>query len=227
MVPWLKPTSASADGGRLRRLSSASRNCFEHRRGLVGADPALVGIAEGQREPLPADRRLAAGLRRVRRDEGGVRQQALPGAADLDQVVAVGAIAVQEHDELARRSRTRLEPRTVEFSGHQALLLLGSSVAPAFDRSGVVGVAIDQHAVALLARRDNRSTAGAPRPPRQGRQGSASGPISLVVGRVFRCEQRAWPPPATRGRRPARCPHGRGRTGDRCRRSTGRCREPR
>ena len=75
---------------------------FEHRRGLVDAEPALVGIAEGEREPLPADRRLAARLRRMRRHEGGLRQQRLPGAADLDEVVAVGAIAVQEHHQLAR-----------------------------------------------------------------------------------------------------------------------------
>src|SRR5262249_57871033 len=62
---------------------------FEYRRGFVDTGPALVGIAKGQREPLPADRRLAAWLGRVRRDEGTMRQHFLPGAADLDQVVAV------------------------------------------------------------------------------------------------------------------------------------------
>ena len=53
-------------------------------------------------------------------DEGGMRQQPLPGAADLDEVVTVGAVAVQEHHQLARRSRARLEPRTVELSGHHS-----------------------------------------------------------------------------------------------------------
>ena len=36
----------------------------------------------------------------MRRDEGGMRQDARPFAAQADQVVAVGAIAVQEHHEL-------------------------------------------------------------------------------------------------------------------------------
>src|SRR5262249_55818436 len=35
----------------------------QHGRRLVDSAPAFIGIAEGEREPLPADRRLAAGLR--------------------------------------------------------------------------------------------------------------------------------------------------------------------
>ena len=54
----------------------------------------------------------------MRRDERGVGQQALPGAADLDQVVAVGAIAVQEHHQPLGLSARRLEPRTIEFNSH-------------------------------------------------------------------------------------------------------------
>ncbi len=73
---------------------------------------------------MPADRRLTARFRRVRRDERRMRQQTLPSAADLDEVVAVGAVAVQEHDELARRPGFRLEPWTVELRGHQALRLI-------------------------------------------------------------------------------------------------------
>ena len=54
----------------------------------------------------------------MRRHEGGLRQQLLPGATDLDEVVAVGAIAMQENDKLSRRAGAWIEPRTVEFSGH-------------------------------------------------------------------------------------------------------------
>src|SRR5260370_3938956 len=89
--------------------------CKDGRR-LVDTGPAFIGIAEGEREPLPANRRLAAGLGGVRGDEGRLGQESLPRPADVDEVVAVGAVAVQEHDELARRSRARLEPRTVELS---------------------------------------------------------------------------------------------------------------
>jgi hypothetical protein len=44
----------------------------------------------------------------------------LPGAADLDQVVAVGAVAMQEHHQLARRAAcARFDARSVEISSHQ------------------------------------------------------------------------------------------------------------
>ena len=118
-------------GRQVAALELGVEEAVEHRRRLVDADPALVGIAEGERKPLPAHRRLAARLRRVRRDEGGLRQQPLPGAADLDQVVAVGAVAVQEHDQLARRARARLEPRTVELTGHRPHVFASARCAAA------------------------------------------------------------------------------------------------
>ena len=108
-------------GRQIAALEFGIEKLVKHRHGFVGADPALVGIAHRERKPLPADRRLAAGLRCVRRDERGVRQQPLPGATDLDQIVAVGAVAVQEDDELAGRPGLRLEPWPVELRGHQAL----------------------------------------------------------------------------------------------------------
>ena len=89
---------------------------IEHRRRHLHAGPALARIAERQRKPFAPHRRLPARPRRVRRDEGGVGQQALPGAADIDQVVAVGAVAVQEDDELLRFARARRQARAVEFS---------------------------------------------------------------------------------------------------------------
>src|SRR5262249_55985088 len=93
-------------------------------RGFVDTGPAFIGIAEGEREPLPADWRLSAWLRRVRGDECGLRQEALPGATDLDEVVAVGAIAVQEHDELARGRRGRAQARAAHAGDHRAQPLL-------------------------------------------------------------------------------------------------------
>ena len=90
--------------------------------GRVDAAPALVGIPEGEGEPFPPAGRRAAGLRCVRRHEGGVRQPGLPLAADLDEIVAVGAVAVEEHDELARPAGGRGETGSCELS--QATLLL-------------------------------------------------------------------------------------------------------
>src|SRR5262249_24999714 len=95
--------------------------CLESGRRHMHAIPALGRIAEGQWEPRAAHRRLSAGTRRMRRDEGGVLQERLPGAADLDQVVAVRAIAVHEHDELARRAVLRREAGTVDLTGHGRL----------------------------------------------------------------------------------------------------------
>src|SRR4029077_17061900 len=46
--------------------------------GLVDTGPAFIWVAEGERKPLPANRRLAAGLRGVRGDEGCLRQESLP-----------------------------------------------------------------------------------------------------------------------------------------------------
>src|SRR5262249_9629970 len=88
----------------------------EDGRGLVDAGPAFIGITEGEREPLSANRRLAAGLGGMRGDEGRLGQEPLPRPADVNEVVTVGAVAVQEHDKLSRRTRARLEPWTVELS---------------------------------------------------------------------------------------------------------------
>ena len=61
---------------------------IQHGCRLIDALPALVGVAEGEREPLASDRRLRAGLRRMRRDESGLRQDRLPLPPECDQVVA-------------------------------------------------------------------------------------------------------------------------------------------
>src|SRR5207245_204588 len=103
-------------GRKVAPLELGVEEAGEDGRRFVDAVPAFIGITEGEWEPLPADRRLSAGLRRMRGDERGLWQEVLPGAADIDEVIAVGAIAVQEHDELARGRRARLEARAVELS---------------------------------------------------------------------------------------------------------------
>src|SRR3974390_2186366 len=117
---------AEADERQCRRRELVPREFgfdepLQQRCGLVDADPSLVRSAEGQGEPLPPDRRLAARLRRMRRNERGMRQVLLPSAPYLDQVVAVGSITVQEHAQLLGGAGTRRQPRTVKFSGHRYL----------------------------------------------------------------------------------------------------------
>ena len=59
----------------------------------------LARVAHRQRKPLPPHRRAWAKLGRIRRDEGGGGEGARPIPPDADQIVAVGAVAVQEHDQ--------------------------------------------------------------------------------------------------------------------------------
>ena len=64
--------------------------------------------------------------------------------------------------------------------------------------------------------------------PRHGRHGFGErSHVALASRPRPQTEARAVPPPARRGRRPARRRHDRGRTADRCRRSTARCRAAR
>ncbi len=72
----------------------------ENRSRLVDPGPAFARVAHGQTEPLAPAWDLAAGLRRVGRDKGRVGHQIPPLLADRDQIIAVGAIAVQKYDEL-------------------------------------------------------------------------------------------------------------------------------
>jgi hypothetical protein len=80
---------------------------IERGRGLRDAADELAGVAEGEVEPLPAHGRGTARLGRMGRDEGGMGQELRPFAPEADQVVPVGAVAMQEDDELARRAACR------------------------------------------------------------------------------------------------------------------------
>jgi hypothetical protein len=101
----------------------------EHRRSLVDAGPALVGLAEGEGKPFTTHRGLPTRVGRMRRHKGGMREQVLPYTADLDQIVAVRAVTVEENDELAGGSaRARLYPGTVELCSQICLLEWVSSL---------------------------------------------------------------------------------------------------
>ena len=79
----------------------------------------VVGREDVEPEPLPARRRAGAALGRVRRNESGVGQQFPPLPAEFDEVVAVGAIAVQEHDQPLGGGGLGIEARAGQFSGHR------------------------------------------------------------------------------------------------------------
>ena len=118
---------AEADQRQRALVESAPRQfrvekSVEGRAGGDDAPPALVGIAHGERKPLPPHGRGGAALACVRRDEIGVRQQAAPLPADLDQIVPVRAIAVQKHHELPRLAGFRLKSRAVDRDRHAPCL---------------------------------------------------------------------------------------------------------
>src|SRR5262245_37552532 len=101
---------------KIATLRLGVEEALEDRCCLVHTRPALVRIPECQRKPFAAHRRLSAGARRVWRNECGIGQQALPGAPNLDQVVAIGTVAMKKDHQLACASRARLKARSVEFS---------------------------------------------------------------------------------------------------------------
>ena len=122
MVPWLKPTRASPEGGSARRASSTSR-----KRSRIGA-ALLTPIqrSSGSRKVSGNHCRPTGAWPHGSGAFGDTKAHrgisVLPGAADLDQVAAVGPIAVQEHHQPPRRAaRLRLEPRAIELCRHHVL----------------------------------------------------------------------------------------------------------
>src|SRR6516162_155044 len=89
-----KPDQGQRRGWKVAALELRIEKAVDHRSGFEAAQPALVGVAESERKPLPADWCLTARLRRMRRYEGCLRQEALPGASNIDEVVAIGAVTV-------------------------------------------------------------------------------------------------------------------------------------
>ncbi len=87
---------------------------IEQGRARFDAAQQSVRPPVAEREPLAAEGRHVAGLRPVRRDEGGMRQALGEDGGQADQVLAIGADAMQQHDQLARRTG---EPRRLARSG--------------------------------------------------------------------------------------------------------------
>ena len=111
MVPCENPTSAS-----WRLVEAVARKLVvqkrvEQRRGRLHAAQQRLGTPVLQGEPLVAERRHVAGLGPVRRDERGMRQELRQRRRQADQVVAVGADAVQQDDELSCGAASRRDTR--------------------------------------------------------------------------------------------------------------------
>ena len=134
MVPWEKPTRARRSSLRPWRASSSSMKAVEHRRGQARAGQDRLRLPVLQAEPLPAERRHVAGKRRVRRDEGGAGQEPRQLGRQADEVVAIGAQAVQQDDQRARRpARRRVVTRAVQVECR-----LGHGVPPSLARLAVI-----------------------------------------------------------------------------------------
>ena len=126
-----------------RRCEFCVQKSVDRRPRRGRAAPALVRVAHRQREPLTTGWRHGAAVRRMRADEQRVRQPALPLLADLDQVVAVGAIAVQEDHKLFGGPGFRGDARAGERIGHGAFCVLtglavlraGAGVVKSFERA--------------------------------------------------------------------------------------------
>lgn len=71
-----------------------------NRRDRLDAEQQGFRSPVAQREPLVAERRHVARLRRIGRDERGTGQPRGQSRRELDQIIAVGADAVQQHDQL-------------------------------------------------------------------------------------------------------------------------------
>ena len=104
MVPWEKPIKRQVgivepETGELRVDERVEQGC-----GAQGAGQHAGGAAVLQAEPLPAIGGEVAGLRPVGGDEARMRQIAGQHGCQADQVLAVGADAVQQDHELARRA---------------------------------------------------------------------------------------------------------------------------
>ena len=91
----------------------------ERRLGGRHPAPVLARIAQGEREPLQPAVHAGDRLGRIGRDERRIGQRAPPAVAERDQVVAVGAVAVQQHHQRRGPAAARLDPRSVEGFGHR------------------------------------------------------------------------------------------------------------
>jgi len=106
---------AETDQRELRLVETVPRKLLvdeavENRRGRQDAPQDFGRIEPRDREPLIAETDVAA-LRRIGRDEGRIRQKPLPVGREADEIVAVGAVAMGENDELFRPAARRRHRR--------------------------------------------------------------------------------------------------------------------
>ena len=110
---------AEADQRKPRRIQPVPRQLsieelIERHRGAGNAGGKHVRVHARQAEPLAPGRILLARARRMGRRKGRIRQQVLPHPPDLDEIIAVGAIAVQQHDERVCSARLRRDARPIK-----------------------------------------------------------------------------------------------------------------
>ena len=106
IVPWLKPTSARSPsvrpGGRARRRERR-RAPARHARRRASSACRIAAAPAGTTAGPSATRSQGSGACGETKAVSGRSGAHMP--ADVDQVVAVGAVAVEEHDQLLRRAR--------------------------------------------------------------------------------------------------------------------------
>ena len=131
MAPWENPTKARSRSVRPRAASASSMKASR----IAAAALVPARICSGERsleaEPLPAEAAHLAGERCVRRKELGIGQLRRPMRCQRDQIVAVGAVAVQQqHQALgpAAGQRRLRGAGQIEWSGHEALTSLRRAV---------------------------------------------------------------------------------------------------
>ena len=114
MVPWLKPTSASARRRKSLPLKLRVEEEIEHGTRLRDALPAFRGLAKSEREPLPARGAHRDPFGCIGSDESRLRQVPLPLTAELNEVLTVGPVAVQQNDQRSWGAGARREARSIE-----------------------------------------------------------------------------------------------------------------
>ena len=133
IAPWLKPMSARLRSPRPSLASSASRNAFSA--GVACCTPGQMRSRSASDSgnhcrPIGASAQGSGACGEAKAVAGHDRRQS---AADVDEVVAVGAIAVQEHDQArppAGRSPARDADRREGSYRHRRLLPDGAVVGP-------------------------------------------------------------------------------------------------
>ncbi len=106
-----------AFGRKFETRQLAVEKLVERAGGALDALLHLGGIEPRDGKPLKSRRRTGTGLGRVGRDERNRRQQALPMRRQPDEIVAVGAIAMTQHDEMRGGPAQGRQARAVQRSG--------------------------------------------------------------------------------------------------------------